>query len=125
MSLQMSRRPKPSLIASLLAVLCLGAGGGALLYAAYGPSQSKPAAQPVTVKDSDGNIVTNAHVADGAKKISVQFWNGKTYPATLVGSDPSSDIAVVHVSAPDSQLFPLTVGDSSKLEVGDGVVAIG
>src|SRR3954469_22543000 len=177
MSLQMSRRPKPSLIASLLAVLCLGAGGGPLVPAPCGRSQSKPAAQPVTVKDSqpasttsplsipqiyrsaykgvvqitvstqgsspfggsqtqqaqgsgwvynaDGDIVTNAHVAAGAKSISVQFWNGKTYRATLVGADPSTDIAVVHVSAPDSQLFPLTVGDSSKLEVGDGVVAIG
>jgi S1-C subfamily serine protease len=64
-------------------------------------------------------------VVNGAKSISVQFWNGKTYKATLVGADPSTDVAVVHVSAPDSQLFPQTVGDSSKLEVGDGVVAIG
>jgi len=172
----MPRRPKPSLIASLLAVLCLGAGGGALLYAAFGPSQSKPAAQPVVqnsqpaastsplsipeiyksaykgvvqitvstqgsspfggsqtqqaqgsgwVYNSNGDIVTNDHVVQGAKSISVQFWNGKTYKATLVGADPSTDVAVVRVSAPDSQLFPLNVGDSSKLEVGDGVVAIG
>ena len=77
------------------------------------------------VYDSDGHIVTNEHVVDGATSISVQFWNGKTYSAHLVGSDKTTDLAVIKVDAPSSQLFPLTVGSSSDLQVGDGVVAIG
>ncbi len=77
------------------------------------------------VYDSSGNIVTNQHVVAGAQSISVKFWNGKTYSAQVVGSDSSTDLAVIKVNAPDSQLYPLTIGSSSKLAVGDPVVAIG
>jgi putative serine protease PepD len=77
------------------------------------------------VYDGQGHIVTNEHVVDGATSISVQFWNGKTYTAHLVGSDKTTDLAVIKVDAPSSQLFPLSVGSSSDLQVGDGVVAIG
>jgi putative serine protease PepD len=77
------------------------------------------------VYDTDGNIVTNEHVVDGAKSVSVRFWNGNSYPAKVVGSDSSTDLAVIKVDAPQSILSPLTLGDSSKLLVGDGVVAIG
>jgi putative serine protease PepD len=77
------------------------------------------------VYDNDGHIVTNEHVTDGATSIKVQFWNGKTYTAHLVGSDKTTDLAVIKVDAPSSQLFPLTVGDSTNLQVGDEVVAIG
>jgi putative serine protease PepD len=77
------------------------------------------------VYDSQGHIVTNEHVVDGATSISVQFWNGKTYTAHLVGADKTTDLAVIKVDAPSSQLFPLSVGSSTDLQVGDGVVAIG
>jgi putative serine protease PepD len=77
------------------------------------------------VYDSHGNVVTNEHVVDGATSISVHFWNGKTYPAKLVGSDSSTDLAVVHVNAPSSLLHPLTLGNSSNVKVGDSVIAIG
>jgi putative serine protease PepD len=77
------------------------------------------------VYDTSGNIVTNEHVVDGAKSVSVRFWNGNSYPAKVVGSDSSTDLAVIKVDAPQSILSPLTLGDSSKLLVGDGVVAIG
>jgi len=77
------------------------------------------------VYDSDGHIVTNAHVVDGATSIKVRFWDGKTYTATVSGVDKSTDLAVIKVDAPSSQLYPLTVGDSRQLQVGDGVVAIG
>jgi S1-C subfamily serine protease len=77
------------------------------------------------VYDTQGHIVTNEHVVDGASAISVTFWNGAVYKARLVGTDPSTDLAVIDVDAPSSLLHPVTVGDSSKLEVGDGVVAIG
>ncbi len=77
------------------------------------------------VYDGSGDIVTNEHVVDGATAIKVKLASGKSYTATLVGSDPSTDLAVVKVNAPSSELKPLALADSSKVEVGDGVVAIG
>jgi putative serine protease PepD len=78
------------------------------------------------VYDKRGNIVTNQHVVSGATSIRVRFWNGKTFSAKLVGSDSSTDLAVVRVaSAPSSLLHPLTLGDSSRVQVGDAVIAIG
>ena len=77
------------------------------------------------VYDGDGHIVTNAHVVDGASSVSVRFWNGKSYTAQVVGIDRSTDLAVLKVNAPVSELFPLSLGDSTKLVVGDPVVAIG
>jgi putative serine protease PepD len=77
------------------------------------------------VYDGHGHIVTNQHVVEGATSVSVKFWNGKTYDARVVGTDASTDLAVLKVNAPASELFPLSLGDSSKLAVGDAVVAIG
>ena len=77
------------------------------------------------VYDDQGHVITNQHVVDGARSVKVTFWNGKTYDATVVGTDPSTDVAVLDVDAPASVLEPLSFADSSKLEVGDGVVAIG
>ena len=168
----MPRRPSTPLIASLLAAACVGAGGGALLYSAFG-SKGDTIVRPVTVKDTqpasesplsvnaiyrnnyqgvveitvdtnassgfgsaqaegsgwvynqNGDIVTNQHVVANADSIKVTFWNGKTYDAHLVGSDQTSDLAVIKVDAPASLIHPLQLGDSSALRVGDGVVAIG
>src|SRR5262245_6595398 len=172
----MPRRPRPILVASLLAAACIG---GAVAYATM--SDGKTVTKQVTVKqaqsiasstaplsvnqiyrrayrgvveitvttnsgdnspfgggggtaqaqgsgwvyDTDGHIVTNDHVVDGAQSIKVQFWNGKTYSASVVGTDQSTDLAVIKVDAPSSVLHPLQVGDSSAVQVGDGVVAIG
>ena len=77
------------------------------------------------VVDGQGRILTNYHVVDGASKITVTLYNEKSYPARLVGSDPSSDLAVLKIDAPASALTPLPLGDSSKLSVGQPVVAIG
>ena len=77
------------------------------------------------VYDSQGHIVTNEHVISGASSIKVQLEDGKTYTATVVGSDPSTDVAVLKVDAPASEVSPLTLADSSSVAVGDGVVAIG
>jgi S1-C subfamily serine protease len=77
------------------------------------------------VYDTQGHIVTNQHVVDNASAISVTFWNGAVHKARLIGTDPSTDLAVIDVDAPSSLLHPIPVGDSGKLEVGDGVVAIG
>lgn len=77
------------------------------------------------VYDSSGHVVTNDHVVDGASSIKVQFPDGSSYPASLVGTDASTDLAVIRVDAPASKLHALTLGDSSQLSVGDPVVAIG
>ena len=71
-------------------------------------------------------IVTNFHVVDGASNLTVTFWNGDAYPATVVGTDPYSDLAVVKASAaPASEFHPLTLSPSSSVRVGDSVAAIG
>ena len=75
------------------------------------------------VLSSDGYILTNCHVVDGAKQVDVLFSNEQTLPATLVGSDTVSDLAVLHVQAAD--LSAAQFGDSSALRVGDMVAAIG
>ena len=90
-----------------------------------GGSQTQKAQGSGFVYDANGHIVTNQHVVDGAQSVSVKFWNGKTYSAHVVGTDASTDLAVIKVDAPSSLLQPLTLGDSSSLAVGDGVVAIG
>ncbi len=93
----------------------LGGGGG-------GTSQAEGTG---FVIDTAGHIVTNEHVVQGASSITVTFDDQSTYRATLVGSDASTDLAVLKVNAPASLLHPLSFGDSSAVQVGDGVVAIG
>jgi S1-C subfamily serine protease len=77
------------------------------------------------VLDEGGHIVTNQHVVEGAEVISVGFAGGVRKTAELVGEDPSTDVAVIRVDAPESLLRPLTLGDSEALGVGDPVIAIG
>jgi putative serine protease PepD len=77
------------------------------------------------VFDEDGHVITNAHVVGGADSISVRFWNGETHDATVVGTDPSTDLAVLKVDAPASLLDSLQLADSNQINVGDSVVAIG
>ncbi len=77
------------------------------------------------VFDSLGHIITNFHVIEGAVEVEVHFMSGfKTY-GTVIGADLDSDIAVVKVDAPASELHPLPIGDSSQLKVGQTVVAVG
>ncbi|HEY2310623.1 MAG TPA: trypsin-like peptidase domain-containing protein [Gaiellaceae bacterium] len=75
--------------------------------------------------DSSGNIMTAEHVVSGAQSIKVMFQDGSTTSATLVGSDKSTDTAVIHVNEPASKLHPLALGNSSAVEPGQSVVAIG
>ena len=90
-----------------------------------GDAQTSEAQGSGFVVSADGRIVTNEHVVDGASSITVKFWNGKMYTARVVESDPSLDLAVLKVDAPSSVLHPLTLADSSDVQVGDAVVAIG
>ncbi|MFJ5834798.1 S1C family serine protease [Streptomyces sp. NPDC093089] len=73
---------------------------------------------------SDGEIVTNNHVISGASTVSVQLSDGKTYEATVVGTDPDKDLALIKLKGA-SGLRTATLGDSSKVKVGEEVVAIG
>src|SRR4051812_35579559 len=80
------------------------------------------------VIDHDGHILTNAHVVNGASKITVQLGNdenSQAVSAQVVGKDESTDIALPKVDVPSDQLHPLAFGDSSAVRVGDPVVAIG
>ncbi len=71
----------------------------------------------------DGYIVTNNHVIDGATKIEVTLNNNVTYPATLVGTDPATDVALLKIDATGLPIIPF--GDSDKLRLGEWVIAIG
>jgi putative serine protease PepD len=75
------------------------------------------------VFDTQGDIVTNNHVVEGATTFKVTYSDGKTHPATLVGQFAPDDLAVIHVSGPTPP--PATFADSSKLVVGDIVLAVG
>lgn len=78
-----------------------------------------------SVIDREGHILTNFHVVDGAKEIQVTLFDGKTYPAGLIGRDPDTDIAVLKIDAPADSLFPVQFGNSANLLVGQRVMAIG
>jgi S1-C subfamily serine protease len=77
------------------------------------------------VIDSNGTILTNYHVVENAIKVTVSFEKGKSVEAKVVGKDPSNDLAVLRISPDGLTLHPLTLGDSSTVEVGDPVLAIG
>jgi S1-C subfamily serine protease len=77
------------------------------------------------VVDRQGTILTNAHVIEGAAKVSVQFEDDKTVDADVIGKDLSTDLAVLRVDPGSARLKPLQLGDSSGIEVGDPTIAIG
>ena len=77
------------------------------------------------VWDQDGHIVTNFHVVQEGDRANVTLKDGSTYPATIVGTAPDKDIAVLKIDAPPQKLLPLPVGQSANLKVGQKVLAIG
>ncbi len=94
----------------------------------FGTPFSQPGQQALGsgfVLDKEGHIVTNYHVVQGASKIQVGFSNNASYSAKVVGTDPSTDLAVLKVNAAGRALTPLPLGDSNTVQVGDQVVAIG
>ncbi len=90
----------------------------------YGPREVESQGSGF-VLDTKGNIVTNQHVVSGASSITVTFGDGMEAEATLVGSDASTDVAVIRVDVAADKLHPLVLGSSADVEPGDGVVAIG
>lgn len=77
------------------------------------------------VLDKNGDIVTNEHVVDGGGEIKVTMSNGQIYKADLVGTDPTTDLAVIKMVDPPSDLKAIKFADSNKLTVGQGVLAVG
>ena len=77
------------------------------------------------VIDRRGDILTNDHVVQGGSAIRVGFSSGASYPAKVVGADPSTDVAVVRVDAPATALHPLAFDDSAAISIGDPAYAIG
>jgi S1-C subfamily serine protease len=78
-----------------------------------------------SVITQQGHILTNFHVVDGARTIQVHLYDGKSYDAVLVGADKASDIAVLRIEAPADVLFPVSIGNSERLRVGQRVYALG
>jgi len=89
------------------------------------PSGVQVASGSGFVLDKEGHIVTNNHVVDGATSVEVTFIDGTTVHAKVVGTDPSSDLAVIQVDVKSSLLQPVELGDSSALVVGEQVFALG
>jgi serine protease Do len=95
------------------------------------PFGNLPQAGPQTalgsgfVWSTDGYIVTNNHVVDGASNITVTFADGTAVTAKLVGHDPNADLAVIKVDVPASELHPVQMGDSTQVKVGQLAIAIG
>ena len=77
------------------------------------------------VVDDEGRIITNHHVVDGARTITVTLVDGRVYDAELVGTDPTTDVAVVALVDPPDDLVPATLGDSDGVVVGEPVMAVG
>jgi putative serine protease PepD len=98
------------------------AGGGGIFGFGQAPTRGEGAGM---VYDKRGDILTDQHVVAGANSITVTFPNGRKAPARVVGSDTGADLAVIRVKVPASELHPLPLANSSSVQVGDGVVAIG
>jgi putative serine protease PepD len=91
-------------------------------------SQSASGEGSGVILDKTGRIVTNNHVVSGAgsdAKIQVVLNDGRTYPATVLGTDSSTDLAVIKLDNPPNDLTPAVLGDSSSVGVGDPVMAVG
>jgi putative serine protease PepD len=91
----------------------------------FGGTQQTQGEGAGVVYDTNGNILTDEHVVANASSVTVTFENGHKVSAKVVGTDPSTDVAVIHVNAPASDLHPIPFADSSNAQVGDPLVAIG
>lgn len=92
---------------------------------AFNPQEVPQGSGTGFVWNEEGYIVTNYHVVQQADRVTVTLQDGTSYAATAVGGDPDKDLAVLKIDAPDTELVAVNPGDSSLLEVGRKVIAIG
>lgn len=104
-------------------VVGIGNYAESILFPSWGGGDTLQGTGSGFVISSEGYIVTNAHVVEGAKTLTVTFNDGKEYPAQLIGADYTMDIAVLHVST--GAMNALKIGDSDKTRVGEFAIAIG
>ena len=118
-----TQRPRPSFFP--IPATSSGSQNGSLSQSAD-ESDSSGSVGSGVVLDTEGHILTNNHVVDGYDQYVVTMDDGTTYEAEFVGNDASSDLAVIKLKDADaSKLTPIEIGDSSKLNVGEWVMAIG
>jgi putative serine protease PepD len=117
---QISKLATPGVVD--IKVTATQSGGGGIF--GGGTQQTRGEGSGV-VYDMNGHVLTDEHVVDGATSVRVTFADGKSYPASVVGTDKSTDVGVIKVDAPSSELHPLQLADSAASQVGDNVVAIG
>jgi putative serine protease PepD len=123
---QIYRNASPGVVELTVTSNASGSGSNGFPFGGGGGGSQKQQAQGSGwVYDMKGDIVTDQHVVDGATAITVRFADGSTAKGTLVGSDASTDLAVVRVNVSPSKLHPLAVANSDDVQVGDGAVAIG
>jgi putative serine protease PepD len=91
----------------------------------FGGTQQTQGEGSGVIYDTNGDILTDEHVVAGATSVTVRFENGVKVGAKVLGTDPSTDVAVIHVNVPSSELHPIPFADSSSAQVGDPVIAIG
>ncbi len=89
------------------------------------PVETPSGAGSGSVLDKEGHILTNYHVVEGAREVLVTLYDGSQFEAQPIGLDPDTDMAVIKIDAPPESLFPVRLGDSSRLLVGQRVFAIG
>jgi putative serine protease PepD len=122
---QLYKQDAPGVVDITVQSTSSGGSSGGLPFGTPQGSQKQEAEGTGFEIDTKGNILTAEHVVSGADSIKVRFQDGSTAKATLVGSDKSTDTAVIHVDLPASQLHPLALGNSSSVQPGQSVVAIG
>ena len=108
-------------IDGVVEVLASGPSGGSF----FGGQPTESAQGTGFEVDRKGDIVTNYHVVANSDSVRVRLNDGHTYGGRVIGKSPNRDVAVIRISAPASELHPLTFADSSAVTVGDSVVAIG
>ena len=122
---QLYKQDAPGIVDITVVSSTRGNSSGGFPFGNPGGSQKQEAEGTGFEIDSKGNILTAEHVVDRASSITVEFSDGSTAKATVVGSDKSTDTAVIHVDVSASKLHPLTLGNSASVQPGQSVVAIG